>query len=115
MENDERITIKQMMPIPEEYEVMLEITQRDGTKEMEAARNSLFLYCLILVSDSSGDRIALYNLAPGGGIEERAESMMVPTRYCKKCGKPMTPHMHGLDETSLYYTCECSKEEKTNE
>ena len=88
MENDERITIKQMMPIPEGYEVMMEVIQRDGTEEMEAARDSLFPYCLALVSDSSGDRIALYNLAPGGGIEEQAESLMVPTRYCGKCGSP---------------------------
>ena len=118
-------TIKQMMPLPEGYEVMMEVTHQNGAKVMEAAKETVFPYCLVLLEGDAGDRIELYNLFPGCGVEEHGESMLVPTRYCEKCGRRMVPHMRGTDETTLYYACECggtdrytcgeSEEEKTNE
>ena len=73
----------------------------------------------------NGDRIELYNLFPGCGVEECGESILVPIRYCEKCGSRMTPHMQGTDESTLYYSCRCgcadgcvqkeSEEEKANE
>ena len=107
MDQRKNYTIKQMMPLPEGYEVMMEGTQQDGTKVMEAAKETLFPYCLVLLEGDDGDRIELYNLFPGCGVEECGESILVPIRYCEKCGSRMTPHMQGTDESTLYYSCEC--------
>ena len=125
MNQREPYTIKQMMPLPEGYEVMMEVTHQNGAKVMEAAKETVFPYCLVLLEGDAGDRIELYNRFPGCGVEEHGESMLVPTRYCEKCGRRMVPHMRGTDETTLYYACECggtdrytcgeSEEEKTNE
>ena len=125
MDQRKNYTIKQIMPLPEGYEVMMEVAQQDGTKMMEAAKETLFPYCLVLLEGDNGDRIELYNLFPGCGVEECGESILVPIRYCEKCGSRMTPHMQGTDESTLYYSCRCgcadgcvqkeSEEEKANE
>ncbi len=109
MERKKRYKIKQMMPIPEGYEVMQAIVQGDGSRMMEAAADSIFPYCLVLLEGEGNgdDHIELYNLFPGYGVEEHGESMLVPTRYCERCGKRVVPHMRGLDETTLFYTCGC--------
>ena len=44
MNNNEKLTIKQMMAIPKGYEVMTKIQQEDGRDEFEATRDSLFPY-----------------------------------------------------------------------
>lgn len=49
MERKKRYKIKQMMPIPEGYEVMQAIVQGDGSRMMEAAADSIFPYCLVLL------------------------------------------------------------------
>ena len=71
---------------------------------MEAAADSIFPYCLVLLEGEGNgdDHIELYNLFPGYGVEEHGESMLVPTRYCERCGKRVVPHMRGLDETTLF-------------
>ena len=61
------------------------------------------------MEDWDGDRIELYNLNPFGGLEDHGESMIVPSKRCEKCGKWMTPRMHNMNETTLYYTCDCEK------
>ena len=38
MDQRKNYTIKQIMPLPEGYEVMMEVAQQDGTKMMEAAK-----------------------------------------------------------------------------
>lgn len=129
MNQRKNYTIKQMMTLPEGYEVMMEVAQRDGTKGMEAAKETLFPYCLVLLEGDTGDRIELYNLFPGCGVEDHGESMLVPTRYCENCGRRMVPYMQGTDESTLSYACKCghvdgctdecacreSEEEKANE
>ena len=49
MDQRKNYTIKQIMPLPEGYEVMMEVAQQDGTKMMEAAKETLFPYCLVLL------------------------------------------------------------------
>ena len=59
MDQRKNYTIKQIMPLPEGYEVMMEVAQQDGTKMMEAAKETLLPYCLVRLEGDNGDRIEL--------------------------------------------------------
>ena len=112
-----QLKIKQMMPIPDGFEAMTVIVQEDGTEQFEATAGTLFPHCLVLLKDDiHGDRIELYELGPfGTGVADDMKSILVPMKHCPKCGKRLVPHTHGLDESTLYYLCDCGYNSETAE
>ena len=64
---------------------------------MEAAKETVFPYCLVLLEGDAGDRIELYNLFPGCGVEETESPCLsqpvivrnVAVGWCRICGVQM--------------------------
>ena len=47
--SSEKVTIKQMMPIPKEYEIMRSFRQDNGREEMKSVADAMYPYCLTLI------------------------------------------------------------------
>jgi len=52
--SSEKVTIKQMMPIPKEYEIMRSFRQDNGREEMKSVADAMYPYCLTLI-EGKGD------------------------------------------------------------
>lgn len=117
------LKIKQMMPIPAGMEPMVRFGRQGEQEEMKSASAVGIPCCLVLVDgeDVCDDFIAPYRLdCEIECVQDICDTILVNTRYCPDCGGRTVPHMHGVDESTLYYTCGCgysseNKEDKIND
>lgn len=101
-----KITIKQIMPIPDGYRVLEPTVEQDGTETMTCFRHDATGYCLALIEGEYCDYVVPYEIAPDG--MGRVESgMLAPIRYCPECLREMDPHAKMYEPSSLFYTCRC--------
>ena len=101
-----KVTIKQILPIPDGYRVLEPVGDENGNETMVCFRHAAVGYCLALLEGEHCDYVVPYEIGPDG--MGRVESgMLVPVRYCPVCLREMDPHAKMYDPASLFYTCRC--------
>lgn len=106
---EQKFSIRQMMPMPENCTVMVTTKTKDGKTLWKGTDGMRFRFCLALVKNQNGeDSIRPYdldNMARGVATD----TIIVPRRKCRNCGEEMLPYRLD-DEDEIRYICRCGRD-----
>ncbi len=112
-----QIKIKQIMPIPQGFNVLVPPGRGPSKKgtEMENMAEYGWIYVLAVMEDSKyGDHLTMYELDNTGDGAPVNDAYMLPKKYCPKCFREMKTHCEGDRPSEFWHTCSCATEQKSD-
>ncbi len=100
-------TIKQMMPIPEGYDVYVKAENDDGEMHWEDYAKYGWAHVLALIEEDDMSYISVYSFPPDGIGSVDETSKMVKRMTCPNCKEVMK--IKWMDNDIPDYYCDCEK------
>ena len=99
-------TIKQIMPIPDDYIILTKVVDEVGNTHMLnfSPMGYRYMYALIDCHGGRSDEVDVYVIRPDGRgyVDDSGITLVVPKYKCPHCGSIMKPQ---VDDGDMNYFC----------